>query len=384
MEVTRNMTAAEAANNAGSISEAIQLLAGKHAGQNMVRLHGDYEAEAAGNAFARKAVGESGRGQGFAVGQQMIRKTTGTSFDPKGNKATVIVGWKDKTSRTSDGKKFAFRTYTVCDLGDPTRTITNLEVCQIGGKWEVVSFEGKAFFPALPIELEENFQTERIDLQEMGQKISALVKKADYIKAKVRKLDNPTTTALDGSKAHYVPPKGDVIKIVVTETGENIPTIQREVFKIQLTVSLPALDAEKVFPADWLEFVPKAIVKSGKNKGQIKAGTDQWALRSDLEMLPVYMAAIDRLRDEYSDRYEKIRHYELGVIERARDSEGGTFPETVVVGGTVFEIEVNTAYESDQPLDTAAKIESGEYRKDSVPTTKGKWIQTPAPITQKV
>jgi hypothetical protein len=333
---------------------------------NMIRFPGGYEAENPGAAFTAKALGESGRGKGQGVGDNVSQKLTGLSYSEKGPKGTVFLTIRDKTHR-QDAKQgngaevgtraFEFATRTLVDITDKSRRLDYIEVCDNFGKWRRISLAHLPAFPALPVTSEEDFATELVSILGLGRKIEKLNAKITGIKSKARKQNLETVTASDGTVAKYNPSTGETFAIVEKATGEKVSGVPRSVKnRVRLYVDLSNTDSD-YFHAEWIQ-------NGGRYDGNLK---------SDLEMLPIYMAELEDNRAEYVSRYAMIRPYEARFIEDHLFENGEPMEEFLTIGGTVFEIQINEDTEYDRPSDEAEKIKSGEYEERSFPATRGSW-----------
>lgn len=342
--------------------------------QNVVQFPDKYEAEALGNAFARHELGESGRGKGKASGFFVSKKTAGLAFHPHGPLANILLTIRDVTSKATDGSADWRSMILGSVLGG--LKVKRIAVSDNFGPLIIVSLEGLPLYPPCPND--EALATILMDLQAQGLAIQAIGKKIDYVKKIVRKAGDKATAA-DGSTSTYYPPSGTTETIVYADTEERIPTERREVHRVRLATNQTAPDLAALFP-EWTEMVPAAYVKSGKNEGNLKKGTGIVALRSDTELLPLYMAEQTKRKAAYEALYATVRPFELGVIERAQDAEGGAFPEHVELDGTIFEIEITLDTEYDQPTETAHMLAKGIWEKRSVPKTRGNWRVVAAPV----
>jgi hypothetical protein len=360
---TRKAVAAAAAIQAASRHDVLRTLVEDPTGkQNMVKIDGDYEAEAKGDALARGQLGESGQGQGHHTGGLMVGKTTGLSWNDKGQKPTGFIGYRDVSSRKPDGS-YDFRSMTVFDTLHPERNLGVIHVSDNFGTWVPVHLDDPELpdWPELP-EDEKTIEAFLEGLQgclNLGQLIEIFVKKINYLKKKIGK-DKEKGITNGELRAIWLPPSGTTEKIVVAATDEGIPGVRREVHRVRLNMILPEPHLQVLYGNKW------TTEGKGKAKGQI-------VLRNDVSFLPVFMAELDRLRKEYAKRYELVRPYEMGLIERAKDEEGGSFPEIVNVGGMELELEIQPDSEYDQPEDTAKKLATGEYVKKAVPRVQGSW-----------
>jgi hypothetical protein len=333
---------------------------------NMIRFPGGYEAENAGAAFTAKALGESGRGKGQGVGNNVSGKLTGLSYNDGGPKGTVFLTIMDKTHRQdskqgngSDAgmRKFEFATRTLVDITDKSRRLEYVEVCDNFGKWRRISLAHLPAFPSLPVSSEEDFSTELISILGLGRKIEKLNSKITGIKSKARKKNLEKVTASDGTVAQYNAPTGESFAIVDVATGEKVPGVPRQVKnRVRLYVDLSNSDAD-YFPAEWIQV-------GGKYDGNLK---------SDLEMLPVYMAELEDNREEYVSRYAQIRPFEARFIEDHLFENGEPMEEFLTIGGKVFEMQINEDTEYDRPSDEAEKIKNGEYEQRSFQSSRGSW-----------
>ncbi len=337
---------------------------------NLIRFPGEYVAEQAGEAFAREALGESGRGAGAGVGHAIYAsgKVTGASYGDAGPKATIFLTLLDKTHRQdakrggfadANDRAFEFATRTIADLTAPERNLPYLEICRNFQTWEKINLAGLPLFPAL-VGSAEDFSVELVALQKLGQRIKKLASKVSYIKDK--KLAKGRYES-HGFSVEYIPPTG-MTTTIVDANGEKVKNVPRiETNHIQLRVALPELpkmmDVAELLP----EYLGKLIV------GEINLAV----------ILPVAMKGLEVMRGEYELRYAAIRPYELGIIEQAWGKE-----TTVTIGGVAFEIIQTDVKDSDKPADIGAKIKTGEYREIIAPADRGKWNLTEVPASVAV
>ncbi len=333
---------------------------------NLVRFPADYRAEQAGEAFAREALGESGRGAGAGVGHAIYAsgKVTGAAWSGTGPKLTVFLTLLDKTHRQgakeggfsdTNDRAFGWATRTVADASNPSRNLPYLEVCGNFKTWERVELAGLPVFPALEGFTPEEFAAEIIALQQLGQKIAKLANKVSTLKAKVGK----GRFEAHGFSVEYFPPS--MSTMIVDSDGIKVDRISRLVKNHHsLRVSLPELPRKM----EVAELLPEYL-------GKLIAGETDAAV-----ILPVAMAGLEVLRKEYELRYSVARPFEGRFIE---DSLKET---AVTIGGVTFEIVQTDATESDMPADTGTKLKTGEYREIVAPGRNGRWelAETPATI----
>lgn len=332
------------------------------AGYNMIRLPQGYKAEDASGAAARMILAESGQGSGKHQGHGRFapEKCTATSYHKKGSKGTVLLTFLDKSARKDDGS-FDYRSFTIADLLDPDRNLPYLEVCKNFSNWEKINLKGLPIFPAVEGGAAEAELADGIlELRRLGNLIEIFDARVNALKDKVRKSGGGKVTAPDGSSIEYFAPTGTTERIVTAATGESPESQKREVWRVQLNAIVTS-NLEKEY-SEWATVFRKKLT-----------------LRNEVELLPLYMAELESLRERYVSLSQIIRPFELGIIERA---EGGTLPENVTIDGEVFEIEALSVDEYDLPADVAERLASGELVKKEVPKVKGKWVLTPAPVPQ--
>ena len=341
---------------------------------NLVRFASDYKAENAGNAQAASALGESGRGKGQGVGHKLSKKLTGLAFNAKGGKLTVILTLLDMTHRQSSkqggfapagDRSFEFASRTVADITDPSRRLDWIEVCDDFSGWRRISLAHLPIFDSPQVSEESAFAAVLLDKIRLGVKVSKLASKVTAIKAKVRKAKGDMVKAEDGSVAIYLPPTGESVTIVDSD-GNKVKSESRKVKNRGLLFAdVGQIDAD-YFPAEWIQI-------GGRYDGR---------LSSNVEFLPVYMAALETARSEYEKVNALVRPLECGVIERNM-IDGELTTQLVTLGSTEFEIHINEDTEYDLPSDCAAKILTGEYKEIRVPASKGSWTLEPAKATAK-
>ena len=324
--------------------------------RNMVKIP-FYKSEAVSNSQVRFAMGESGRGKGEHATKKICNKTFGVSWNPKGHKPTGLLRYEDMTSKNKDETGYGYRTFTIFDTLDPLRNLKTISVRDYFGKWIEVPLSHMPDWPELSSSSISEFTKTFIECRTMGEIITIFDKKITYIKKKTDKVSG--AIAPDGSSVRFIEPNEMVTKIV-TKDGESIPSEKRTVKLMRLECIIPSVNIADHYP-QW---------------------TDNKGLFNTTEYLPLYMAEIAKLKAEYVKKYSEIRPYEMGIIERAKLGE--TFPETVTVGGTVFEICIEDDTEYDMPKDTVEKLESGEYIQTQVLSTRGRWILEPAPALVEV
>ena len=341
---------------------------------NLVRVAADYKAENAGNAQTAAALGESGRGKGQGVGHELSKKLTGLAFNNKGCKLTVLLTFLDKTHRQSakqggfapaGNRSFEFSSRTVADITDLSRRLDWIEVCDDFSGWRRISLAHLPIFDSPQASEESAFAAVLLDKLRLGVKVSKLASKVTAIKAKVRKAKGDTVKADDGSVAVYLPPPGESVTIVDSDGNR----VKSESHKVKnrglLFADVSQIDAD-YFPAKWLNI-------GGKYNGR---------LSSNIELLPIYMAALETARSEYERINASVRSLECGVIERNM-VDGELTTQLITLGSTEFEIHINEDTEYDLPSDCAAKILTGEYKEIRVPASKGSWTLKPAKVTAK-
>jgi len=347
-------------------------------GFNMVRFPASYKAEQSGEASMRKALGESGRGQGSGVGHalHLSKKITGTSYNSKGNKLTVILTIKDKTHRQNaksggfvdaDKRAFEFATRTVADGSDPSRNLPWIEVCKHGKTWERISLKGLPTFPSLPNDVTpESFSVELLALLSLGAKIKKLDGKVDWAKKKVGK----GSFEGFGLIADYHAPEGQTTKIVQAN-GEDLETVKREITnRYSLVAELDAYPRQLNVAQTNSMLLPEYLQKQ---VGDCEDVT---------KLLPVWMKALEVWKAEYVSRYNTIRPFEARFIEDALKED----QEHVNIGGTIFEVRQGKGdYEYDKPSDIAEGLESGKYKEIMLPSNRGSWelIEIPIEETQE-
>jgi len=336
---TKKETTAEAVSFAKSKHEAIGILVSSET-RNMVKIPG-YKAESGNSAKARHYLGESGRGKGEHAGKEIVSKTTGSSYNKKGHKPTGFLTYLDTSSRTENG--FDYRTFTVFDSLNPERNIHTLSICDNFGKWCEIPLGHMRDWPELTEQ--DDFVKKFSQCQKLGELIEIFSKKVDYLKKKV---DKSIGLSTNKHRVYYVEP-GMTTKIVNASDHSPIPSVRREVKKMKLS-SIESVDINELYP-QW---------------------TCEKGLSSEIEMLPDFMTELESLRVQYAAIYKTVFPYEMGLIESSRNGEG--FSETVTVDKTVYEIQINSDYEYDMPDDILEKLETGEYVKTEVKSTRGSWV----------
>ena len=346
-------------------------------GFNMVRFPAEYQAEQAGEASMRKALGESGRGKGSGVGHalHLSKKMTGTSYNSKGNKLTVILTIKDKTHRENAkaggfadaGKRaFGFATRTVADGSDPSRNLPWIEVCKHGETWQRIDLDGLPSFQLLPETVSPaDFAVELLACLALGAKIKKLEGKVDWAKKKVGK----GSFEGFGLIADYNPPSGQTTKIVMAN-GDKVEKIKREITnRYSLTAELDSYPRQLNIEQTNSMLLPEYLQKQVGNCEDVK------------QLLPVWIKALEVWREEYVRRYSAVRPYEARYIEDALKNK----KEHVNIGGTIFEVRQGKDAESDMPSDIGKGLESGKYKEVMVPSDRGSWelIEVPIEETQE-
>lgn len=346
-----NSETARAASEAKSIYELVSILTTSNS-INLVRFPGGYEAESPNNALFNKARGKSGKGKGKGVGNNLSRKITGLSFHELGGKGTVLLTILDKSHGKEKGVGFEYATRTVADMVDTARTLEYLEVCDNFGKWNKISLAGLPVFPEFNGDNEEEkvLADNLVTLLLMGQKIHRLGDKVQAIKSKVRKakqdeVENGELTA------KYYAPKGSST-VIVDKDGNPVKRISRStVNRVRLWKDVANMGDSELFKAEWLQ-------EKGRYEGTLK---------TDAEMLPLYMEELEKLRAEYVELNYMVRPLELGLIERNMSED------FVLIAGLYFEIQHSVDKEYDLPVNTPEKLKTGEYSEKKVPSKKGWW-----------
>jgi len=318
----------------------------------------DYRPEAKSNSKVRFSLGESGRGKGeHAATRRICNKTFGVTWKPKGHKPTGLLQYLDMTSRNKNKTGYGYRTFTIFDTLNPERNLKTISIRDYFGKWIEVPLSHMPDWPELSSESRIEFVNKFVECRVIGEIITIFDKKITYIKKKTDKVSG--AIAPDGSSVRFIRSNKMVTKIV-TKDGESVPSEKRTVKLMRLECIIPSVNIADHYP-QW---------------------SDSKGLFNTPEYLPLYMAEIQKLKAEYVKRYSEIRPYEMGIIERSKLD--GTFPETVTVGETVFEICIENDTEYDMPKDTVEKLESGEYIQTQVLSTQGRWILEPAPSLVEV
>jgi len=343
---------------------------------NMVRFASGYVAENFGNAFAKKALGESGRGRGKGqgVGHFISPKLTGLAYNAKGGKLTVIATVKDATHRQAtkeggfapvDDREYGWASRTVADPVTPSRNMEWIEVCENFGPWRRISLVGLPIFDAIADADVPAFASDLRRLRELGVGCHKLNAKVDSIKQKAKKAGG-TAKASDGSTVEYHQPKGSSVTLRETDKCPKSCQIEYEqrIVKNRGHLVTPVSQEDKdYFPAEWIQ-------TEGRYAGR---------LSSEIEMLPLYMARLEDARKAYETLNAQLRPFEAGIIERHL-VDGELTATTIELDGIPFEIQINEDKERDLIGDSGKMIEAGYWEEVTIPASRGSWVLTRADV----
>ena len=339
---------------------------------NMVKFVG-YNAEDKNSAAARSELGESGRGQGNNVGQFVLPKIFGGSLNANGNRVNWFLTVKSMATKESDGG-YGFRTMTVSELGQPSR-LERLEVAEYFGKFFEVDLADLPTFPVTT--LKEALANDLVSLQ----KRVSIYKEMSKTASEIKKLLDKDETIQDekGNLVHFIPPNPTTEKIVVAETGEDIPKETNKVLrvalinqKVQEAFETNMVGLAEAYP-NHTEYVPPIIQKNGK----VKSTTNKWVFKMDKQLLPFYMIELGKIKEGYEKAARKVLPYAFGELERKMNRS--EFPEQIKLGGKTFEVKKHFSSVSVPLGDTAERLADGTYTKRVSPSKgHGNWELIPA------
>ncbi len=365
-------TASTVQTRATSQFDALRVIAINPTGRrNHVRLP-EYKAEDKGNAERRFLAGESGRGKGQHVGQEVSSKVIGLAYNKKGGRLNLFLTLMDKTSKESfrtsgeapvSDRKFSWRSLIIADLIDGQRVET-IEVSDNFKTWKPVDLTDiQPVFPILPVEGEAEFCGKHLALSFVGYYIEKVKTAIDACK-KIKDAKKGVT-ATNGSRVIYLPPSGNTERLRDLN-GESVAWDTKKVNRGRLTT-------QTVFDASFAD----DAVKMGLETEEIKRGKFKGGLRLAvrLELLPDYMTLQKDLKEQYETINAQIRPFELGLIEQALAND----ETTIELDKTVFEVDVTEGTESVYPVKAQTMIDSGKWKLVTVNNDRGSWDLIPAP-----